>query len=147
MASVVAELLAGEGLQVTFVTSASDVAPFTFYTAEQARVHHALLKAGITIVTGHRAIRLTPQEAIIACAETEKQRALPCLGFVPVTSREPNDHLFRTLKDGALQTLIRIGDCKAPGLIAHAIHDGHRAAQEFGAEDSAIAVKRERVII
>jgi dimethylamine/trimethylamine dehydrogenase len=41
----------------------------------------------------------------------------------------------------------RIGDCKAPGLIAHAVFDGHRAARELGEDPRNIIVRRERVVV
>ena len=52
---------------------------------------------------------------------------------VQITSREPDESLWRTLleKPDSLLTLRRIGDCRAPGLIAAAVHDGHLAAREF----------------
>tara|TARA_B100000795_G_scaffold4404_1_gene3097 strand:+ start:30 stop:215 length:186 start_codon:yes stop_codon:yes gene_type:complete len=33
---------------------------------------------------------------------------------------------------GRFKTLQRIGDCAAPGLIAHAVYAGHQAARELG---------------
>jgi dimethylamine/trimethylamine dehydrogenase len=146
MASVLAELLAAEGLDVTFVTSGSVVAPFTLYTAEQGRVHAALLKRGVRIITSHAIAALTSGEAIATCIYSGAKQHLPCEGFIPVTSREPVDALFHALKDRGLATLLRIGDCSAPGLIAHAVHDGHRVAREFGEEESALITRRERVI-
>jgi dimethylamine/trimethylamine dehydrogenase len=55
---------------------------------------------------------------------------------VPVTSREPNDALWHDLQSdpdanatAGIMSVQRIGDCKAPGLIAHAVYDGHRIAR------------------
>ncbi|MFN7132674.1 MAG: thioredoxin family protein, partial [Myxococcales bacterium] len=50
---------------------------------------------------------------------------------LPVTSRDPEESLWNELQQLGLTTLVRIGDCKAPGLIAHAVYDGHRFAREF----------------
>ena len=58
--------------------------------------------------------------------------------FVPVTPRDPDDALWHSLQaDGPANAaagilgIQRIGDCKAPGLIAHAVYDGHRAARRI----------------
>ncbi len=54
---------------------------------------------------------------------------------MPVTSRIANDSLWHGLQPFAehFKTLQRIGDCAAPGLIAHAVYGGHQAARELGA--------------
>jgi hypothetical protein len=64
-----------------------------------------------------------------------------------VTSREPNDVLWQKLKEGGLVNLSGIEDCKALGIIAQAVFDGHRYAQEFDLRPAEIAVRRERVLL
>ena len=58
--------------------------------------------------------------------------------LVLVTSRQPNDALYRDLSErlsrgagGPIQSLRRIGDCEAPAIIAAAVYAGHRYAREF----------------
>lgn len=58
---------------------------------------------------------------------------------VAVTARIPDDSLFQVLcandagpADAASFSLHRIGDCEAPGLIAHAVYAGHALAQGMG---------------
>lgn len=113
---------------------------------EQAGLHRRLIERGVTIVTGHTVADLEPGAARLDCVYTGRSQTVACGGFVPVTSREPQDSLWSALADrGGLTTLLRIGDAAAPGLIAHAVHDGHRAAQEmFGGSTE---VLRERVIL
>jgi dimethylamine/trimethylamine dehydrogenase len=62
-----------------------------------------------------------------------------------VTSREPQDALWRALQGAGLASLRRIGDARAPGLIAHAVHDGHAAARTHLGPPHEPA--RERVIL
>ncbi|MFO1033955.1 MAG: FAD-dependent oxidoreductase [Hyphomicrobiales bacterium] len=144
MASVLAELLAQEGCRVTFVTSAAVVGPFLNYTVEQQRTQKRLLTLGVTLITSHAVSKLVPAGAELTCLYTGKTRQIACDGFVPVTSREPDEGLWNALQGLPFTSLTRVGDCKAPGLIAHAVFDGHRAAQEFGGAEP---VLRERVVI
>lgn len=59
---------------------------------------------------------------------------------------EPNDALWHELRKHQSLHVHRIGDCKAPGLIAHAVYDGHRLAVDFGSEEEP-AAPRERVVV
>jgi dimethylamine/trimethylamine dehydrogenase len=74
---------------------------------------------------------------------------LPCASLVSVTSREPDDALWQDLRarDASFESLVRIGDCKAPGIIAMAVHDGHLAGRMLGEEARSAMPKRERVVI
>lgn len=53
----------------------------------------------------------------------------------------------RSIKDAPDFRVHRIGDCKAPGIIAQAVYDGHRFAQEFGMADGEATARRERVVV
>ena len=145
MASVISELLAREGHSVTFVSSAGVVAPFANHTDEQAQVQSALIAAGVKIVVSMTVAGLSAGGAILHCVYSGATREIACEGFVPVTSRAPNDELWNSLQGMPGKCLARIGDCKAPGLIVHAVYDGHRAARELG-ENNPIE-KRERVVV
>src|SRR5690606_28804080 len=146
MASALAELLAKEGRDVTYVAAAGLVSAWSFYTGEQHLVQARLIESGVKIVVSHAVTALTGDGAELACVFTGRKRILPCAGFVPVTSREPNDALWHDLSAdaGAFRSLQRVGDCKAPAFIATAIHDGHRAARELGMP---APFKRDRVLI
>lgn len=145
VAAGLADLLAGEGLAVTYVTTEGRVADWAGYTVEQAGLHRRLLERGVTVITGQSVAALEAGTARLDCVYTGRSQSIACGGFVPVTSREPQDALWSALQDKDLATLLRVGDAAAPGLIAHAVHDGHRAARElFGGET---VVLRERVIL
>ena len=154
LAACLAELLVREGLPVTYVTTAGTVSAWTRYTAEQDRVQARLIELGVTIVTSHAVTGLVAEGARLSCTYSGRERVIACGGFVPVTSREPNDGLWRALserseavREAGIVTLEAIGDGKAPGLIAQAVHDGHRAARELLAEAGDRMVRRERVVV
>ncbi|MFO1090739.1 MAG: NAD(P)-binding protein [Hyphomicrobiales bacterium] len=147
VAAGLAAMLAGEGIDVTYVTPEGVAAAWASFTVEQSRLQTQMLERGVTIVTSSIVSGLGPSTAVISCVFTGARRDLPCTSFIPVTSREPNDTLWSDLKDAGLRTLERIGDARAPGLIAHAVHDGHRAARAHLAAPEALVVRRERVVI
>ena len=147
LAAVIALLLASEGVPVTYVTSDGVAAGFSAHTVEQARTHAALLDLGVPIIVNQRVSNLLPGEAELSCVFTGKVTRIACGGFVPVTSRAPNDALWQEIKDAPDLRVHRIGDCKAPGIIAQAVYDGHRFAQEFGMAAGEATARRERVVV
>ncbi len=99
------------------------------------------------IIVSHVLSGLSGDHLAIACAFSGNVTSLPCGGLVTVTSREPNDALWQDLKDDTTLRVSRIGDCKAPGIIAQAVYDGHRFAQEFDLGEDEATARRERVVI
>ena len=85
--------------------------------------------------------------ARLRCVYTGRTHDIPCGGLVPVTSREPVDGLVRELAGVGLATLLAIGDCRAPGLIAQAVWSGHKAAREWGLPEAERGVWRERTLV
>ncbi|MGI9412965.1 MAG: FAD-dependent oxidoreductase, partial [Hyphomicrobiales bacterium] len=67
MASAIAELLAAEGGDVTYVTPAAMVSAWSVLTAEQAQVHKRLLELGVKIVTGHSVSAVGGGAVRLAC--------------------------------------------------------------------------------
>ena len=147
IAAGLADLLASEGLEVTYVTPTGRVADWTGYTVEQAQLQNRLIERGVKIIPGAVVVALTTGVARLDSSYSGQTTELPCNGFIPVTSREPQDALSAALQGRDLSTLARIGDARAPGLIAHAVHDGHRAGRAHLAPPADLLVKRERVII
>ncbi len=149
MASALAELLAREGHAVTYVASAPRVSDWSVRTTEQPAVHLRLHELGVRIIVHHLLNRADAREVHLAHAITGQSLTLPCDALVPVTSREPDDDLWRQLRDapGKLKTIVRAGDCRAPGLIATAVYDGHRTARELFDPGLASQVRRERFVV
>ncbi len=147
MASAIAELLAGEGHDVTYVTPASKVSAWSAYTTEQIAVHNRLDTLGVSLITDHALQAFAAGEAQLASVYTARPRTLSAASLVAVTSRQPDDRLWHELLAAGADamTVQRIGDCRAPGIIAMAVHDGHRSARQLGLPASAILERRERV--
>jgi dimethylamine/trimethylamine dehydrogenase len=161
MASVLAELLATEGHAVTYVTTAGVVGLWSRFTMEQARAQARLIERGVAIIVSHAVAAVHNGQATLACVFSDRRRDIPCGAFVPVTSREPDDALWHALQAdpqanaaAGILSIRPIGDCKAPGLIAHAVYDGHRTARRIdgdqaGDEDlpGKPPFRRDRVVI
>ena len=131
-----AEVAAGRGHPVTLVTPAPLVSAWTQYTLEQERIEHRLRALGVRILT-----RLTLQEVgsdtvTVASVIDDAPDQIEAASVILVGDREPAASLVTDLQpaweDGDLETLTVIGDAEAPGLIAHAVFAGHRAARQFG---------------
>lgn len=135
MGSVLAELLAMNGCNVTLVTPAATISAWTEYTLEQKRIYKRLLDLNVTLLPQHVIASHSPTAATVTHTISHAETVLPCDAVVLVTDRIPNDSLYHELKpalaDGRLKSLRVIGDAEAPNIIAQAVFSGHLAAREF----------------
>ena len=140
MGSVIAERLAMAGLSVTLVTTGDVVASWTAYTLELLPINQQLRKLGIAVITAHDLTGFDGTQVTLTSNYGEPDRTLPAAAVVSVTARLPEEALYAALQaepDSLLQagikSVTRIGDCLAPGFIAHAVYSGHRYARELDA--------------
>jgi dimethylamine/trimethylamine dehydrogenase len=138
MASVLAERLCAEGLEVIFVTPAPDVANWTHNTMEQPRIQARLIELGVEIHTALDLFAIEAGTAVLSCAYTGREMRRDCAAIVSVTARLPNDALYCELAADAaaldaagIRALDVIGDACAPATVAHAVYAGHRYAREL----------------
>jgi dimethylamine/trimethylamine dehydrogenase len=137
MGGVLAELLAGAGRKVTFVTPALEVSPFTHMTDEQPRVQKRLIDLGVSIVTGHTLADWSARCAVFADIHAGRPLEIEAGHLVTVGARDPEDALYHALAaapPAGVSTIRRIGDCEAPGAVYSAVFSGTRAARELGEE-------------
>ena len=155
MGAVLAEKLRAAGLDVTLVTPAGRVGEWSFNTEEQLRTQKRLLDLGVNILTAKAVSGFDGGSAEISCVYTGKFTDQPASSMVTVTARNPSDELYRqllsnpdALADSGINRVERIGDCRAPGIIAAAVYAGHRAAREMDAPDPGdVSFRRERVTV
>jgi dimethylamine/trimethylamine dehydrogenase len=150
MGSVVAEKLRTDGREVVLVTTDSKVSSWTDATLEQHRVQARVIELGIEIVTSHKLDKVGSDTIELACLYSGQVRSVDAASIVMVTSRVPDDALFHALMaqeqqfgDAGLQGVKRIGDCYGPSIIAAAVYEGHRFAQELNTEPAEIPFRRE----
>jgi dimethylamine/trimethylamine dehydrogenase len=140
MGGVLAEKLRRAGLDVTLVTPATSVSAWTVNTLEQRAIYTRLIELGVGLVTGQAVAGFHGDHATLACVYTNRVTQRPCAAIVTVTARLPEDGLYQaltrdpaTLARAGIRSVVRIGDCEAPGTIAAAVYAGHRLAREFDA--------------
>ena len=153
MANVIAELLRGEGHQVTLATPALCVAQWTEYTLEQERIERRMVDLGVEILARHRLSRVA--DGTVEMVESLTGATVTRPGsVVSVTARLPHDALYyalagdaQALADAGIQSVKRVGDCFGPATIAAAVYEGHRYARELDteADPDTVPFKRERV--
>lgn len=135
MSPVMAEALLAKGCKVTIVTPDDVLCGWLKHNLEYGPTMKRLHAAGVEIVT-QETVRAFEGDAVLCeQAWTGATVTRPADALLMVTTRLPNDALFNALQPHAesFETLRIIGDAEAPGLIAHAIYGGHRAARELGA--------------
>ncbi|MGI9303237.1 MAG: FAD-dependent oxidoreductase [Gammaproteobacteria bacterium] len=138
MGGVIADHICAQCEDITFVTSASVVSPWTAYTLEQERVQASLIRQGVTIHVSRKIAAVHAEEVETACVYTRQTMRIPCTTLILVTERLPNAVLASDIQQkmaahpgAALRSVQTIGDALAPGLIADAVFSGHLAARNF----------------
>ncbi len=144
MGSCLAELLRQRGAEVTIVTPANAVSAWTFMTNELTEIRVRMIDLEIATVFeqyvtgfGNGAVELT---SIFRDSDVS---SIDCGSLLVVGVRTANDGLFQELNSDAdriasagISSLRSIGDCRAPGTIAHAVYSGHECARTIDAGDS-----------
>ncbi|HWA47268.1 MAG TPA: FAD-dependent oxidoreductase [Dongiaceae bacterium] len=140
MGGVLAEKLRKVGLDVVFVTPSDTASPWTSNTLEVIHINKRLRELGVRIVTHHDVVTAASDHVEIACGYGGGTQQVAAKALVLVTSRLPNEALYLELtaapdklREAGIKSVARIGDCLAPGFIAHAVYHGHRYARELDA--------------
>ena len=154
MANVIAEKLRTEGCEVMVVTPAAEIAAWSKNTLELERIYRRLAELGIDMITHHNLVEVGPGAATLGHVYTGQETRRPAASVVMVTARRPEDALYHeltgapdALADAGIKSVRRIGDCNAPGAIAHAVYAGHRYARELDEMVPEIAFRRERAVV
>ncbi len=140
MGGVIAEELRRRDLGVTMVIPAGTVSAWTVYSHEQPFIQTRLIESGVEVILWHSLAAIRDGEVELACSYTDRRRSVPARSVIVVTSRLPVTDLHdalaadpAALAAAGVNSVTRIGDCLSPGLIAAAVHSGHRYARELDA--------------
>ncbi len=151
LAAALAEKLLADDAEVAIVTPHATFARWTALTLEQDRLTRRILERGVRLELATQLGRFDHEGVHCECVYTGRTVSLPAASLVVVTSRMPNDRLFRALQarpqalsEAGIERVDHIGDCDAPGLIAHAVFAGHELARRFDApEGEQLSCRRE----
>jgi dimethylamine/trimethylamine dehydrogenase len=138
MGGVLAELLAGEGHEVTLVTPLADVSNWTHNTFEQHRIQARLIELGVAIRPHSALSALEDGAARLLCVFTNREEVQECDAAVLVTARLPEEALLLDLRaqsdacaEAGIRSVAAIGDALAPGTIAAAVYAGRKYAEHL----------------
>ena len=152
MGSSIALLASAGGCEVTLVTPADSVADWCHFTDEHRPMMQALLAAGVECISGRGLVGFDNGEVRLQCVYSGRQSSIATDQVIPISARVANDDLWQALlrlrqqlEQEGLLSLQRIGDCRAPGMIAAAIYAGHRAARELGCRVADVGRDRVKV--
>ena len=147
MGSVLAELLRAAGREVVMVSPDDSVASWTNNTQEFRHIQKRLRELDVRLLTNHNLAAWDDEGAVLACVYSGRQQRIDCASLLTITARLPSDRLLHDLEareaewgDAGIQSVRAIGDCWAPGLIAHAVYAGHRYARELDVPKTASEV-------
>jgi dimethylamine/trimethylamine dehydrogenase len=156
MGLALAELMANQGKQVTYVCDASDVSEYGVFTMESGNNKRMMFEKRIKSYCNHWVDRIEPGCVRLSYLYKFGPDLIgPSAGSVPrkdnggefdlavdavilVTSRYSDTRLWQELKArkaewaaNDIQDVFRAGDCKAPTQLNQALWDAHRLAREF----------------
>ena len=152
LGSAIALLASASGCQVTLVSPADSLAAWSHHTEEHRPTMQALIEADIECVTAKGLVGFEPGVVQLECVYSGKPLQLAADQLIPISARVADDALWIELDQGrteleqkGLLSLQRIGDCRAPGIVAAAVYAGHKAARELGCQQNEF--KRDRVVV
>jgi dimethylamine/trimethylamine dehydrogenase len=135
---LIAEKLQRSGASVTFSTPALTHSGFLSLTLEQDRVLRRLTSLGVELIAGRDLAGVSEGEALLVSKLGGPVLECRIDHLVLIADRIPQDGLTKQLlsdrnllTEAGIQSVVPVGDCVAPGLIAHAIYAAHRLARLF----------------
>jgi dimethylamine/trimethylamine dehydrogenase len=152
MGSCLAERLRQQGSEVTLVTSANAVSAWTFMNNELADIRTRMIEIGVGTVLEQYVTGFSDGVVqLVSTYQDSDVRSIDCGSLVVVGVRARRDRLYQELisdadriADAGIISLQSIGDCRAPGAIAHAVYSGHECARTIDAGDTIMPFAWER---
>lgn len=115
------DLLAGQGCQVTAITSAASIAA-SIPAESRAGVQARLRALGVRWICGAADVSRTAEGVRFRRVGTDELAGIAADRVIAETGRIPVDHLWRSLRDSGLD-VAAVGDCVTPRTIGNAISD------------------------
>jgi dimethylamine/trimethylamine dehydrogenase len=144
MGSCLAELLCQHGNEVTIVTPANAVSAWTFMSNELAEIRRRMIDLEIRTVFEQYLTGFSDGSVELTSIYRDSDvSSVDCGSLIVVGVRNANDAVFQELNSdddriasAGISSLRNIGDCRAPGTIAHAVYSGHECARNIDGGDA-----------
>jgi dimethylamine/trimethylamine dehydrogenase len=119
---------------------------------ELGNIRERMIELGISTVFEQHLIGINQGSAQLASIyQGGGVSSIDCGSLVIVGVRSSHDVLYQELSsdsdklaNASVSSVRSIGDCRAPGAIAHAVYSGHECARTIDAGDSIQPIKWER---
>ncbi len=154
MANCVAEKLRLDGYDVTLVCSSNELSPWTHSTLENDYINKQMAMVGVNVITGHVIKEVKSGMVTVEQKYTTELIELLADATVLVTGRTTNSEVYNELMtrqgewaEAGIKSVREVGDTYAPGIIAQAVYDGHKYAQEMDEPDLGDKVPYRRSIV
>lgn len=138
MGGLIAERLQLSGAKVVFSTPALTHSGFLSLTLEQNRVLRRLTEIGVEMIAGRDLSEASDGQALLVSLLGSDPLKCAIDHLVIIADRIPQNGLADqllydpvSLSKAGIRSVDPIGDCVAPGLIAHAVYAAHRLARNF----------------
>ena len=136
--TAIAEKLRLGGTSVTLVVPDGSAANWTLFTTELDEINRRLIDLDVQVVTNHKLVGIEDGSVRLACMFTDAVHTLPACAVVLVTMREGSTEVHDELmargaevEAAGIRSVHLIGDAYSPGLVADAVHSGHKYAREL----------------
>ncbi|WP_373356322.1 FAD-dependent oxidoreductase [Pseudoroseicyclus sp. CXY001] len=143
MGSAIAEHLAGQGKDVTYITTAGAAQSWGVMTNEQPHVHVAFQRLGIAYRTLEIVEDFDGETLGLSQIFTAERREIAARSLVIVGQRLGDTDLHAALAAAGTPSLHLTGDANAPGAIAHATYQAHRTARAVGLAPASLIERRD----
>ena len=142
MGSAMAELIAGNGHEVTYATYGETVGPYLRFTLEEQRMLMRLLELGVTTINHHIAVAVENGNATLVNIFKGEETTVAFDSVMLVTHRTSNCELYDQLQgspddmsNAGIKSIHLIGDAHTPNVIAQATFSATRLAREFDSDN------------
>ena len=152
MGGCLAELLRERHKEITLVTPANAVSAWTSMNNESWRIRSRMIELEIQILLEHYLIGMDESHLQLTSIYSDSQiTTIEAGSLIIVGVRTAEDTLYKELvarsefsERSGLSNIKSIGDCVAPGTIAHAVYSGHEHGRNIDKEASDICYQVER---
>jgi dimethylamine/trimethylamine dehydrogenase len=148
MGSCLAELLRSRGHEVTIVTTANAVSAWTFMNNELGNIRERMIELGVTTVFEKYLTGFSDGKVVLSSTyRGVDASSIDGGSLVIVGIKSASDDLYQELKSHSGIDVRAIGDCRAPGAIAHAVYSGHECARTIDDTDADVPFAVERALL